>query len=297
MRIMRDEDRCVEHRFVDRNGGVALGSSNLRVTSERFPAPSNAVFQGEIYEIEDRSVSTKSELVKALLEGSRKGAPFLSQVHGSFTAASWDEDSGELTLLNDRFGMRPLYWVKLPGRLLFSSHIAALMADPNVPRDLSTTGVSQFFTFGQYLQDETSFAAIKVLPAASIIRYSPRDDRLTNKVYWESADCSPHVPANETELLDEIDRLFKRAVDRRTLETDQLGIAISGGLDARAILGVMDDDACSPTAVCYSMAGSLDHRSSQKMAEHVGCAYQSSGARRGLPVQLPIPPRPTRSSN
>lgn len=275
MRVMRDEARCVEQRFVDHSMGVALGSSNLRITSERFPAPRSAVFQGEVYELEGKIASPKSgaELVRELLEGSRQGTTFLSQVHGSFAAASWDEESGELTLINDRFGMRPLYWVKLPGRFLFSSHIAALMADPDVPRELSLTGVSQFFTFGQYLQDETSFQAIKVLPAASILRYSLSNDRLVTDVYWDSAACDRSIPENEVELLEEIDRLFKRAVDRRTLGTDHLGIAISGGLDARAILGVMDHNACHPTAVCYSMAGSLDHRSSQQMAEQVGCAY------------------------
>jgi asparagine synthase (glutamine-hydrolysing) len=52
-----------------------------------------------------------------------------------------------------------------------------------------------------------------------------------------------------------------------------VGIALSGGLDARSILALVDQSNDPITAICYSMRGSLDHRCSEHMSRIAGNPY------------------------
>src|SRR5439155_22364670 len=94
-----------------------------------------------------------------------------------------------------------------------------------------------------------------------------RDGRLTLDRYWRMGPAP--AGGSETDLLDRIDDAFKRAVDRRTRGDERLGLSLSGGLDARTILGVMDADRPVST-VCLGMEGSMDLRAAAEMARLTG---------------------------
>src|SRR5262249_41012447 len=113
-----------------------------------------------------------------------EGRAFFRGLHGKFVAALWDARARQLILVNDRFGMRPVYYAELPGRLLFASEIKALLADPAVSRRNHLRGVAQFFTYGQLLGEDTLLEGVRLLPAAGWLTYDPVDERLTLDRYW-----------------------------------------------------------------------------------------------------------------
>ena len=88
------------------------------------------------------------QYAQLLLQLFRTGDRDLFQAsQGSFSAAIFDRAAGRLTLLNDRFGTRPLYYARPPGRRLFASSINALAADPALSREPSPAGMAQFCWF------------------------------------------------------------------------------------------------------------------------------------------------------
>ena len=124
------------------------------------------------------------------------GPEFFAGLHGSFVAALWDAPNRRLMLVNDRFGSKPLYFTLVPGSLLFASEIKALLFEPGVSRQLSLRGFAQFFTFGQFLGDETLWEKIRLVPAAGCLTYDAPTKRLTESTYWR-----PKHSASGTRLL------------------------------------------------------------------------------------------------
>ena len=199
-------------------------------------------------------------------------------MHGSFAAAIWDARQEQLTLISDCFGTRPLYYTELDDSVLFSSSIKALMTDARVSRRPDTKGMSQFFSFGHYLRDNTSIEAVRVLPAGAVMSWSFKtgERRVTHHTY-RSVEKNVSSPDRFTreEWLDQIDEAFLRAIQRRTKGSEQLGLALSGGMDARSILAVLDHSRLAVKTVCLGVKGSVDHCSSQKMADLVGCQHHN----------------------
>ncbi len=267
-----------EEQHVDPGNRFALGRVSLGFVNPASQPATNedgsllAVMEGEIYDYEEqwRTLSAAGRVfhghshAELLLHGYESAGPkFFRGLHGSFAVAIWDERKKQLILANDRFGMKGLYYALLPGRLLFASEIKAMLVDAELSRRANPRGIAQFFTFGQLLGEDTLLEEVRLLPAAGWLTYSVDDERLSLERYWK-----PEVRSNdrsEKVLLDDIDEAFQRAVDRRTRGSEWLGLSLSGGLDARTILGVLDPQR-PVTTVCLGMEGSLDHRCAEEMA-------------------------------
>ena len=103
-------------------------------------------FDGELYAAKEARAHLArhgvhfigDSILELLMHGlSREGPQFLASLHGCFAAAMWDEQKQRLTLVSDRFGMRPLYWAQVNGALVFASEIKALLAVPGLSRTMS----------------------------------------------------------------------------------------------------------------------------------------------------------------
>jgi asparagine synthase (glutamine-hydrolysing) len=271
------------HRWHDPGRGVALGCVSLGfVNTAPQPAASadslkRAVLGGEVYgytahrrrlEMAGRVFRTDSH-AELLLHGLQEEGPdFLRGLEGCFAAAVWDGEAYALTLANDCFGMRPLYYAHLPGRFLFGSEVKALLADPELSRSIDPRGLAQFFTFGHYLGEETSLAAVRLLPAAAVLTYDAEADRVRLHRYARVGESWRLDGASRAAALDRIDAAFKRSVDRCTESCAKLGLSLSGGLDARTLIGATERGR-PVTTMCLGMEGSMDVRAAARLAELV----------------------------
>lgn len=270
-----------EDYHVDPGNRLTLGRVSLGfVNAAAQPATNEegsllAVLEGEVYDYEEQRRALRAaghrfqsdSHAELLLHGYESaGQKFFRDLHATFAAAIWDRRNRRLMLVNDRFGMKGLYYAHLSGRLLFASEIKALLVDGELSRRGNPRGIAQFFTFGQLLGEDTLLEDVQLLPSAGLLSYSVDDNRLSLERYWRP-EGQRHGDSGRTEkaLLDDIDEAFQRAVDRRTGGDECLGLSLSGGLDARSILGVLDPQR-PVTTVCLGMEGSLDHRCAEEMA-------------------------------
>jgi asparagine synthase (glutamine-hydrolysing) len=257
--------------------GVGLGRLRLEfqpaslVPSWTGKCAAIALVDGEIYDAAQHRQALRnagcnvgsdslSELVAA--GHAARGKAFFRELHAKFAAAIYDRQRRQLILVNDRFGMRPLYYAHLPGRLLFASEIKALLTDPEMPRQTSLRGIAEFFTFGQFLGENTLLESVQLLPAAGYLTYDLDDDRVQLERYWQPERKGP---AHDGAMLDRIDHAFVEAVQRSTADASNVGLSLSGGLDSRTILAVIDDQ-LPVTTISVGMPGSADHRSAAEMA-------------------------------
>jgi asparagine synthase (glutamine-hydrolysing) len=281
LRRMKHYPWYVEESYLDVIAGICLGRLSLGfVNTAKQPAFNEdgsilAVMDGELHDYDEQRCMLvraghqfKSESHAELLlhgyEESRHN--FFRGLHGTFVAAIWDVRHQRLIVTNDRFGMKPLYYAKLPGKLLLASEIKALLVDRKVSREKNLQGIAQFLTFGQFLGEDTLLDSVRVLPAAGWLSYDVGKDRVTLDRYWRLPTSLPPSGLSEAELLDRLDESFKQAVDRCVRDTKGLGISLSGGLDSRTILATIDHDHTPVTSVCIGVEGSMDHRSAKQLA-------------------------------
>ncbi len=130
-------------------------------------------YNGEIFnylELRDELVAaghtfrTRSDTEVILAAYRRWGPRCVERFNGQWAFALWDRRDRALLLSRDRLGVRPLYYTRLAGRLLFASEIKALLADPQVPRALDPVALDQLFTLWAPLPPRTVFRGIEELP-------------------------------------------------------------------------------------------------------------------------------------
>ncbi len=275
-------------RHVDNAAGIALGRITLGFVNAGVQPAFNrdrsllVMMEGEVYNYRElrRGLSaagyefrtdSHAELLAHGFDSA--GKSFFQELNGTFVAAIWDGRARRLVLVTDRFGMKPLYYAKVPGRLLFASEIKALLVDAAISRRPDSRGLAQFFAFGQLLGANTLYEAVRHVPAAAWLTYDVAAASLTVDSYWR-LETAPASGASEANLLERLDASFKHAVDRRAADTAHLGLSLSGGLDARSILAAVDPG--TPiTTVCLGIEGSMDHQSARQMADMVGCRHRS----------------------
>ena len=268
------------HSWTDSTGAAALGRVGLGfINSAPQPAVNynstkRAVLEGEIYdyshlrmEFEKKGYHFHTEShAELLVHGwESEGISFVRRLNGCFAAAIWNSQARTLTLLNDRFGMRALYYSVSPGRIVFGSEIKALLADPDLSHATDPRGLAQFFTFGQYLGSTTSFAAVSLMPAAGILTYDIVNGRVQLDRYSRLGESWEAQPGNSNDALERIDNAFAQSVARCTNGTANLGLSLSGGLDARTILGLIDPIQPVKT-LCLGIEGSIDVQCASRLA-------------------------------
>ena len=152
-----------------------------RTSAEPFVLPDQemiAVMDGELYaadqlrrDLEEKGCrftgdSDTELVVRGYLA---EGTPFFCKLTGKFSAAIYDGAQNRLLLVNDKFGMRPLYYSQVGERFLFASEIKSLLVDDEVSRKPSERGIAQFFAFGQLWGEDTMYASIRAMPAAGFL--------------------------------------------------------------------------------------------------------------------------------
>lgn len=277
---MRHHGWYRETRQLDETAGVALGRMALGFIHPE-PQPVRleegtlvGVCDGEILNAEQQREQLHRRGVRfqttspaeLLLRGYREqGITFFSGLAGKFVAALWDGARGQLLLVNDRFGMRPLFYAQPGNRLIFASEVKALLLDEEISRRPNLTAIAQFFSYGQLLGEETMYESVRLLPAATALVYDVTKGELQLHRYWRLEEQARQTTRSRQEALERIVSAFDQAVERCTQGEYSLGLSLSGGLDARTILGVVRPDR-PLTTLCMGVPGSMDLRCAAEMA-------------------------------
>jgi asparagine synthase (glutamine-hydrolysing) len=260
-------------------GVVALTERLAGATATNADGGATVLLDGEIYDgaaerrrLESRGVRfAGSGSAELLLEGwLAEGTAFLARLHGLFTALVWNQATRELAVITDRFGMRPVYMASPPGAFVVASEIKAVLAAPGVNRQSSDRGIAQFFSFGHFFNDDTLFAGIRALPPATCLVYRASDGRIQETQFVKQSPSRP--AAGGDDLAAALDDHLVAATARRAAPGEKLGLSLSGGLDARTILGVAPSG-LDLTTVSLGVKGSIDHRGAARLSALAGVPH------------------------
>ena len=166
----------------------------------------------------------------------------LPQLRGEFAFALYDREDDAVHLVRDRFGIKPLYWARIDGGLVFGSELKVLFAHPQVERRFDSAGL-----YHQLMQavvpGTTAFAGIHQVRPGHALSVRRRDGQLhiEERCYWDMPfpEQEAHAAAaHEQVYIDGVRERLVEAVQLR-LEADvPVGCYLSGGIDSCSIVGL-----------------------------------------------------------
>ena len=162
----------------------------------------------------------------------------LNRIDGLFSGVVFDIQKNELHIITDRYGLRPLYWTRQGNRIAWASQTKAFLTLPGFSPVIDPISRDGFFATGQLPPDRTWIEGVAPVPAATQMTFCISDGSLTQQRYWFWDEIAPLTGHHtQRELAHELGVRFRTAVEQRT--TGRTGLALSGGLDSRAILAAM----------------------------------------------------------
>jgi len=188
------------------------------------------------------------------------GRECLQRFVGMFAFAVHDRQTDEVTLVRDRYGKKPLYYLQQGGIVYFSSEMKALVAE-HERLELDQRALLEWFLYRNVdaLASRTLVAGVNAVMAGHVVTISPRGIRA-------AAYYSPPEQVSETEyrrlesarpeaIVEEVDRLVNDAVRLRLVSDVPVGTLLSGGLDSSLVTSVAHRYTNDLTAFHVSVAG------------------------------------------
>jgi asparagine synthase (glutamine-hydrolysing) len=245
------------------------------------------VFNGELYnfldlrpQLEERGhlFRTRGDTEVILHAYEEWGVDCLRHFNGMFAIAIWDAPRQRLFLARDRIGEKPLYYYKSGSQFAFASEIKALLADPDIPRELNPRGLANFLSFGHAIAPDTIYRDIyKLLPGHYLIA---RESGVETTEYWDVGDdpqITPRTILSEEQYAEKILTLCDDSVRRRMIADVPVGAFLSGGVDSTAIVALMKRHTTAPVKT-FSLgfdigSGYNELSDAQGVARHFGTEH------------------------
>jgi asparagine synthase (glutamine-hydrolysing) len=168
------------------------------------------------------------------------GVKAIDRFNGMFAIALWDRKQRVLLLARDRYGIKPLYYGQQDAIFAFGSEQKAMLAMSGFRRRLDKAALLEYFTFQNIFTDRTLLEDIKLLPAGhyAVLDLKREKPVLQRTRYWDYDFREPSQRTSDEEYREELDRLFRQAVNRQLVTDVELGSYLSGGIDSGSITAI-----------------------------------------------------------
>src|SRR3954469_13142716 len=249
---------AIAHRGPDGTGthidnGVGLGNRRLAIIdlsphgAMPMPADDGAfviTYNGELYnflelrhELEQlgHSFRSRTDTEVVLRSYIEWGERCVERFNGMFAFAIHDRRRGELLLARDRYGIKPLYVTDVGRTFLFASEIKCFLAHSGFRAKPSLPHLLEYFTFQNIFSDGALFDGVRLVPPGRTLTISSRDGSRRERRYWDFDFTEHDDGSSDEEYAEELDRLFRQAVERQLVADVPLGAYLSGGMDSGSI--------------------------------------------------------------
>ncbi len=247
-----------EGYYIDGKTGIAMRRLSIIDLAAGHQPISNEdgtiwiVFNGEIYnylalrsdlEQKGHSFSTHTDTECLVHAYEEYGDHFLKRLNGMFGLAIYDSKQQRVLIARDRLGIKPLYYAQIGQQLVFGSEVKALLAYPDVPRDIDFTALDHFLTL-EYIPAPCSiFKHIRKLPPGHFMVFE--DGNLALNQYW-NIEFREDMPPSFEACAEELGALICDAVKIRLMADVPLGAFLSGGIDSSTIVSFMAENTDAP---------------------------------------------------
>lgn len=201
-------------------------------------------YNGELYntqEVRNRleskgynffSHSDTEVVLKAYCEYKEKCVDYLN---GIFAFGVWEHSRKRLFLARDRMGVKPLFFSRVNGGIVFASEIKAMLEHPGIEAVINLESLSEIMLIGPGRTPGCGvFRNIEELKPAHYLTADPEGIKITE--YWKLI-AREHTDDFET-TAQKVEFLVTDSIKRQLVSDVPLGTFLSGGLDSSIISSV-----------------------------------------------------------
>jgi asparagine synthase (glutamine-hydrolysing) len=169
---------------------------------------------------------------------SQWGEDVLNRLNGMFGLAIWDTQKRKLVVVRDPFGIKSIYYKIDHGRLLFGSEIRPLLAGANTEVEVDRTALNLFLRYRYTPAPFTIYQGIRKLAPGTKLTVEKGQCKVARWYTYQPVPFSPMK--SDSEAIEELCEIYKRAVKRHLLSDVPLGLLLSGGVDSGLLLALMN---------------------------------------------------------
>ncbi len=259
---------CIEHRGPDDEGWVefrhgerwlTLGHRRLSIIdlSEAGHQPMRSrdgefsiVFNGEIYNhsplrerLEHDGVRLRSNCdTEVLLETfARRGTDCLEDLQGMFAFVVYDHSRRIITAVRDRFGIKPLYMIRIGSQLAFASEIKQFIDFAGFRPHVDPCSAFDFLASGFIDHtDRTMFKNVVQVDPGSMVEIDV-DTLEIRRRRWYDLPSPGSIQCSSREAAERYGSILRESVGMHVVADVPVGSCLSGGLDSSSIVCIMRD--------------------------------------------------------
>ncbi|HEY3288298.1 MAG TPA: asparagine synthase (glutamine-hydrolyzing) [Gemmatimonadaceae bacterium] len=283
------------HRGPDDGGvwtgaGICLGARRLAIqdlsAAGHQPMASDdarfvIVFNGEIYNfarlraaLDPGTVYRGHSDTEVLLHAVRRWGfdETVRRAHGQFAIAVWDSERQILRAARDRAGKKPFFYAHDGATFAFASTLNALRE--LVPRHpvVDPRAIDAYLTYQAVPAPMSVWQGMQALPPAHTLTFDAASGTCRLDRYWD-VSYATKVRMDEGEVLEEVERIARRAVADRLVADRTVGVFLSGGVDSSLITALAAQSGTTPIeAVSVGFDDPVfDERPfARRVAQHLG---------------------------
>ncbi len=270
--------RGPDHAGVMTVGGACLGSRRLAILdlspAGNMPMTESSgrwwiAYNGEIYNFADIrrelleagvSFRSNSDTEVVLQAWKAWGPACLDRFVGMFAFAIYDSRDKELTLVRDRFGIKPIYWTQQGRVILFASELKALISQRSDNR-VNHRSLDQWWLYRNVdaLTTATLIEGIQKILPGQLARI--RNGQIEAHRWYSAAS---HVSEDQyralqalpvQQVVDRVEEQLDEAVRLRLVSDVPVGTFLSGGLDSSLVTAMAARHSSQLAGFHISIAG------------------------------------------
>lgn len=253
------------------------------------------VYNGEIYNMKELQKQLKDRGVKLLTNCDTEvilkgyalwGEKIAEKLNGIFSFAIWQENEKKLILCRDPLGVKPLFYHRQEGQLIFASEIKSLLSyDPTLAR-CDKEGMKELLALGPaHTPGKTVYQGIEEVKPGRIC--SIRRGEWREHIYWQLQ--GKEHKENREQTIEKVSFLVEDAVKKQMLSDLPVCTFLSGGLDSSIVsaiaAGKKKEEGEILTTFSFDFIGNKEHFLSngfqpsqdapyaKEMAEYLGTTH------------------------
>lgn len=229
----------------------ALGHQPMHSDNGRV----SVVFNGEIYnfqeirtELSDYTFRSNCDTEVIIAAYLKWGIGCVERFVGMYAIALLDRESGEVYLVRDCIGKKPMYYWLDGENLVFASELKPVMACPGFQKKIRKDILSRYL-YQQYINaPETIFEDVYKLEPGAVLAFS--GGRVKTWKYWDVKEAYHRGRKNQVEdyaqAKFELKERLKKATAYRMISDVPLGAFLSGGYDSSLITAIAQEHSKEP---------------------------------------------------
>ncbi len=160
----------------------------------------------------------------------RWGVDCLPRLRGMFAFAVFDERTGELTLVRDQLGIKPLFYVRRGDGLVFASELKALAAElPDLTVDDGALVASLLYYWVP--DSRCAYREAEKLPPGTWLTCKP-DGRVERGTYWSLREVAEEAQHRDSTEEVDLAAVVEESTKAHLLSDVPVATFLSGGLDS-----------------------------------------------------------------